>query len=57
MVIRDDNPTPNGGAYSLGFYTNENGDDCSIEEATMIHIHEYTENDEFICETIGFVGK
>lgn len=53
MVVRYDEPTPNGGAYSVGYYTNDKGEDCSIEEATIIHIHEYTVDGELICETIG----
>lgn len=52
-TIRVDEPTPNGGAYSIGHYMNENGDDCTPEEATVIHINEYAEDGTFICNTIG----
>ena len=57
MVVRVDKPTPNGGAYSLGFYATEKGEDCTPETATIIHIHEYTADDEFICETFGFCNQ
>jgi len=42
MEVRIDEPAPSGGAYSIAFYTNEDGDDCSVEEATLILIHEYS---------------
>lgn len=53
MDIRIDEPTPGGGAYSVASYTNEKGDDCGPEEATIVYIREYAPDGTLVNETIG----
>ena len=50
---RIDGPTPNGGAYSIGYYFND--DDMAVDEkiATKIVIKEYTAASQIIKTTYG----
>ena len=51
-VFRCNQPTPNGGCYSMAYYSNENGP-CAPEDATRVLILEYDENDNVIFSTHG----
>ncbi len=54
---REDGPTPNGGAYSVAYYYDEEGNPCQKINAKKIHIVEYTKYGERIMESNGFMGK
>lgn len=54
---RKDIPTPNGGAYSVVYYYDEEGNPCQKINAKKIQIVEYTKNGERIMERNGFMGK
>ena len=49
---RVDEPTPNGGAYSIGFYQDSNGNDATEEDATVFVVNEYDKDDNVIASTI-----
>lgn len=51
-VYRCDEPTPNGGAFSLASYKNENGP-CKPEEATDVMIQEFDKDNNLIFTTFG----
>lgn len=57
FAMRVEGPTPNGGAYSIGFYYDSEGNPCVPEQASTIHIHEYDENDLFINEVVGICNN
>ena len=57
MIVRIDEPTPNGGDYSIGIYQNDDGFECDIENATCISILEYTNEGECVGQTFGFCGS
>lgn len=54
---RAEGPTPNGGAYSMAFYYDDNGNPAPKSEATRCNIIEFDENDNFVNETMGILGK
>ena len=35
-------PTPNGGAYSVAYYRDANGDPCTKDKASQIEVCEYS---------------
>lgn len=56
MLVRENGPTPSGGAYSTAFYTDAEGKSCSPEQAVHVCISEYAEDGRLICETWGTCG-
>ena len=53
MIVRIDEPTPNGGDYSIGIYQDEDGFECDIEDAKYISILEMTNDGECVMHTLG----
>lgn len=51
---RINEPTPNGGAYSVAFFYNAKGEPCEESDARRVEFVEYSEDDERICSTYGF---
>ncbi len=52
---RNNEPTPNGGAYSIVYYYNAKRMPCDKSKAHYIEIVEYTKDGERICSTYGLV--
>jgi hypothetical protein len=50
---KKDGPTPNGGAYSIGYYMNDEGMNVPKDEATQIIIKEYSADGIIIQTTHG----
>lgn len=48
-------PTPNGGAYSVAYYYDEEGIPCRRETATSVNIIEYCEEGYRIYETYALL--
>ena len=48
---RIDEPTPNGGAYSVIYFKDKDGNPCSESAAKHFEIIEYDENNEPIMHT------
>ena len=55
MMKRLDEPTPNGGDYSILVTLDENFNDADEEKAVIGFITEYKANGDMIFETIGFL--
>lgn len=53
---RIEGPTPNG-AYAIEYFYDENGKPCSEEQASVVHIHEFDENNNFVFETVGYLNS
>jgi hypothetical protein len=51
-TVRHEGPTPNGGAYMIGVHMDEHWRPASPEEATMVIVTEYDENDQMIMENV-----
>jgi hypothetical protein len=51
-TVRHEGPTVHGGAYEIGVYMNNAWRPASPEEATLVIVTEYDENDEMILETV-----
>lgn len=45
---RNEGKTPNGGAYSIAYFFDEEKKPCIKEKAWFIEIHEYDNNDNLI---------
>ena len=54
---RIDEPTPNGGSYSIAYYSDGEGNRKDKKEATHIEIVEFGTDDEQIMRTYGRTGK
>lgn len=54
---RGDGPTINGGAYSIAYYYDQQGNPCLKEEAARVNIVEYTENGERLNETYALLSE
>jgi len=54
---RIDAPTPNGGAYSIAIFTDNEGNEVDKTKATRIMIQEFSANDELIETTHGVIGN
>lgn len=54
---RIDEQTPNGGAYSIMFFFDDNDKLVEEKEATKFIVKEYDKNDNIIIETNGFLEK
>lgn len=54
---RGDGPTINGGAYSIAYYYDQQGNPCPKEEAARVNIVEYTENGERLNETYALLSE
>ncbi|MCC2672370.1 MAG: hypothetical protein K0Q72_4842 [Armatimonadetes bacterium] len=52
-VWRSDRPTPNGGAYSIAYFTDEDGNPAPKSQASRVEIHEMDANGESIFRTYG----
>ena len=48
---RIDEPTPNGGSYSVAYFRDRNGKPCSEKDAVKLEIIEYDENNNQIART------
>ena len=48
---RSDNPTPNGGAYSIAFFLDDDGEPTSKADSTQWLIVEYDEEDKPVHRT------
>lgn len=48
---RIDEPTPNGGSYSVTFFKNKEGKPCAEKDAVRFEIVEYDEQDNPIART------
>ena len=46
--IRIDGPTPNGGAYSIAYYYDKNGNPCDVSTGILGQIVEYDKNGKSI---------
>lgn len=55
--VRVNGPTPSGGKYSIGTYMDCNHNEVDEDEADIIMIGEYDENDNMINEVVGFTGR
>lgn len=53
---RIEGPTPNG-AYAVEYFYDEEGNPCTEENASKVHIHEFDENNNFVFETIGYLNS
>ena len=49
-------PTPNGGAYSIGYFYDKNHQPCKKEIAKFLNIVEYDENNNRINECYGILS-
>lgn len=54
---RGDGPTINGGAYSIAYYYDHEGNPCKKENAVRVNIVEYTENGERLNETYALFSE
>ena len=54
---REDGLTINGGAYSIAYYYDQDGNPCRKEDASKVNIVEYTENGERLNETYALITK
>ena len=54
---RGDGPTINGGAYSIAYYYDHEGNPCKKESAARVNIVEYTENGERLNETYALLSE
>jgi hypothetical protein len=54
---RVDEPTPNGGIYSIAFFRDDHGKPVPKNQATQCEIVEYDGNDEAIQRTYGVIEK
>lgn len=54
---KHDGPTPNGGAFSVGYFYDKNHKPCHRENARFINIIEYDENGIYINETAALFGS
>ena len=52
-VYRVDRPTPNGGAYSIGIFSDEAGNLVPKEQARHAEFQEFTADGENIMRTYG----
>ncbi len=52
---RINEPTPNGGAYSVAYYYDDHRMPCEKSKARRVEIVEYSKQGERICSTYGFV--
>ena len=52
---RIDEPTPNGGAYSIAYYHDSEGMPCPKEKASRIEIVEFDLHDQIIFRTYGLI--
>ena len=52
---RSDNPTPNGGDYSIAYYYNEDGELCEKKNAARVNIVEYKKGGVRINETYALL--
>ncbi len=48
--------TPSGGAYSVAYYYDNEGNPCPKAQAARVNIIEYTEDGERLNETYGILG-
>lgn len=54
---RQDGATPNGGAYSIAYYHDKQGNPCQKKKAVTVNIVEYDSDGNRINETYGRLGK
>ena len=54
---RVDEPTPNGGDYSVAYYMNDDRNPCEPKYATMCEIVEYKNDGTPIMSTLGFCNS
>ena len=54
---RGDGPTINGGAYSIAYYYDKEGNPCKKEIAARVNIVEYTENGDRLNETYALFSE
>lgn len=52
-----DGPTPNGGVYSIAYFSDEDGEPCSEDKAARIEIHECDKDGNSIFRTYGFCDQ
>lgn len=50
---RRDGPTPSGGAYSIAFFADDNGNEADESVATQCIFTEYGPQDQFVHESVG----
>lgn len=48
---RDDGPTPNGGAYSIAYFSDARGNPCAREDAHSMEIVEFDADGEAVHRT------
>ena len=53
---RSEGPTPNGGAYAITFFRDENGNPTTKDQAHSAEIIEYNEEGEAIHSTFGYLN-
>lgn len=54
---RIDEPTPNGGAYSIAYFRDGNGNPTDKENAASVEINEYTADGHCIFTTYATLGQ
>jgi hypothetical protein len=54
---RTEGPTPNGGAYAIAYFRDENGDPTTKDQAHSVEIVEYNEKGEAIHSTFGYLNQ
>ncbi|MCQ2259033.1 MAG: hypothetical protein MJZ41_13750 [Bacteroidaceae bacterium] len=52
-----DSPTPNGGAYSIAYFYDADGNPCDKSHCTKIEIIEFSDSGDFLCSTIMLKEK
>lgn len=55
--IREEGPTPSGGKYSVATYLDSEHNEVDVDDADIIMIGEYDENDSLINEIVCFTKK
>jgi len=53
---RIDKPTPNGGAYSIAYFRDANGNPTTKDKAVSVEICEFSADDECIATTYGEIA-
>jgi len=54
---RIEGPTPNGGAYAIMYFMDDNGDPCAEDRAARAEIVEYDQDGNGIFRTYGSFNK
>lgn len=55
--IRREGPTPNGGVYSIAYYSKADGTPCPRKESENVEIVEFDKDGNRIMSTYGFRGN